>query len=139
MIVSYFERLYNEKDDEEIEPDEQSQKSSRSSTDGSLDFSTKLRIIVENSKKTADVQTNPNSVLKVVKTELAVFNKTKLLGEKLKLLRSRLEVMKPSSIASERTFSIAGNFKTCLRSRLADETLDKLTYLKFKFINGELH
>lgn len=103
---------------------------------GRLKFEEQLQYIVANKEKT--VSKPPSKRLEVVKREMTTYQNTKVLGENLKELKRNLETMKPSSIASERTFSVAGQFKTKLRSRLADGTLDKLVYLRYKFLNGNL-
>ena len=46
---------------------------------------------------------------------------------------SYLMTIKSTSVESERAFSSAGNFVVKIRSRLNDETLDELCFLKVHF------
>ena len=71
--------------------------------DQNLSFSERLNALLQNSEMIPDcepVSTN----LKVINCELAVFRDREISGENLKMVRRNLEMLKPSSIDSERTF-----------------------------------
>ena len=53
--------------------------------------------------------------------------------EKLEVLYSALMTIKPTSVESERTFSVSGNFAIKIRSRLNDNTLTAFVCLKRSF------
>lgn len=59
------------------------------------------------------------------------------LTENLKRLSDALSTIKPTSIDSERAFSVASNFCSKLRSKLSDKSLHTLVFLKYHFINKE--
>ena len=54
-------------------------------------------------------------------------------GDYLERIYSYLMTIKSTSVESERAFSSADNFAVKIRSRLNDETLDELCFLKVHF------
>jgi hypothetical protein len=48
---------------------------------------------------------------------------------------SVLRTIKPTSTASERVFSVAGNFKTKIRSRMKFRVLNALFFFKYCFLD----
>lgn len=52
-------------------------------------------------------------------------------GKYLNVLYHYLRSIKPTSVDSERAFSIAGGFCTNIRTKLGDESLDSLHFLSF--------
>jgi hypothetical protein len=52
----------------------------------------------------------------------------------LDLLFDALKTIKPSSVASERVFSISGNFVSRIRTRLSNRSVDILCFLKSYFL-----
>lgn len=136
QIIKYFKR-FEQVDGQRTDEDDTNDENNNERVElKSLDFNEQLNYIVMNKEKLV-VKEQCHRV-EMVKRELAVFQKTNFLGENLRLMKQHLEAIKPSSIASERTFSVAGLFKTKLRSRLGDSVLNKLVYLKYKFLNGDL-
>lgn len=59
-------------------------------------------------------------------------------GDFLQRAYEFLMTIKPTSVESERAFSAAGLFATKIRSRLGDETLDALCFLKSYFKNNNV-
>ena len=53
----------------------------------------------------------------------------------LEKLYNALLTIQPTSTASERVFSISGNFMTKIRSQLNMQTLNGLVFLKYYFLN----
>lgn len=72
-------------------------------------------------------------ILKIVKKEVVTFCKTKKRGKYLDLLYKYLLTLKPTSVESERTFSLAGLTCTKIRSNLSDKSLDTIVFLKSYF------
>jgi len=65
-----------------------------------------------------------------VQKEMSLFENGGRRGDYLERTYSYLMTIKPTSVESERAFSSAGQFVTKIRSRLNDETLDELCFLK---------
>ena len=65
--------------------------------------------------------------------EIAFFIAGKEKTTALKHVYDALLVIPPTSVEAERVFSAGGLYLTKLRSRMSDETLDKLIFLKFYF------
>ena len=79
------------------------------------------------------------SLDKLLALEMSTFDKT---GQKGPLLQKNLlitQTIRPTSCDCERAFSIAGYFCSKLRSRLSDESLNSLCFLKSYFNNHYLH
>lgn len=76
------------------------------------------------------------TALRTFKMELDIFEGT---GEKTKnisLLLDALKTVPPTSIESERAFSAAGLFINKLRTRLSDQSIDHLCFLKSYYKNS---
>jgi hypothetical protein len=65
-----------------------------------------------------------------IQKEMSLFENGGRRGDYLERTYSYLMTIKPTSVESERVFSSAGQFVTKIRSRLNDETLDELCFLK---------
>ena len=65
--------------------------------------------------------------------DFKMYEATKKRTEHLEILFQSLMSVKPTSVESERTFSIGGGFATKVRSRMSDETLSALVTLKTFF------
>ena len=76
------------------------------------------------------IQTNLDHI---IKNEMDLFRKTGTKSKHLTLLLEALDSIPPTSVESERAFSAAGLFITKIRSRLGDDTLDSLCFLKSYF------
>ena len=76
------------------------------------------------------IQTNLDHI---IKNEMDLFRKTGTESKHLTLLLEALDSIPPTSVESERAFSAAGLFITKIRSRLGDDTLDSLCFLKSYF------
>ena len=76
------------------------------------------------------IQTNVTRNLSI---DLDLFRKTGTLSKNLNLVLEALNSIPPTSVESERAFSAAGLFITKIRSRLGDDTLDSLCFLKSYF------
>ena len=67
--------------------------------------------------------------------ELDLFAQTRYRTPLLSKLFNALKTIVPSSIESERAFSVTGNFVTKLRTNLGDDTIDALVFLKTHYRN----
>ena len=67
--------------------------------------------------------------------ELDLFAQTRYRTPLLSKLFNALKTIVPSSIESERAFSVTGNFVTKLRTNLGDDTIDALVFLKSHYRN----
>ena len=75
--------------------------------------------------------------LKWMKSEFSKFEKTSVLSADLILFKNALITIKPTSVSSERVFSISGKFVSPLRCRLRDVSIDALVFLKYYFLDRE--
>ena len=73
-------------------------------------------------------------VLTGIKKEIAVFQDTGERPAKIELIYRALLTLPPTSVEAERAFSAAGLFVTKLRSRLNDNTLNVLCFLRSHFL-----
>ena len=79
LIVSYFKNLYQEDDDES----DQTGADQSPINESSLTFNERLTLLLKNSKKLPEATSDPKRRLKAVRSEIAVFKKTKVLSEHL--------------------------------------------------------
>lgn len=69
-------------------------------------------------------------LLNSIKSELALFSSSGKRGTFLQAAYSYLMTVPPTSVEAERAFSAAGLFVTKLRSRLSDNSIDTLCFLR---------
>ena len=65
-----------------------------------------------------------------------MFECTKVRTEKLNRILNALKTIQASSTSAERTFSVAGNFKTKVQNSLHTDKLNTLVYLKYHFMDS---
>ena len=70
---------------------------------------------------------------KTLKEDFKLFEATKKRSEYLENLFNAVMTAKPTSVESERSFSVGGGFATKIRSRLSDKSLSALVMLKMYF------
>lgn len=73
--------------------------------------------------------------IKVVRQEFAYYESEKVKRKYLSTHHDAQATIRPTSVDSERAFSVSGNFATKIRSRLADDTLNMLCVLKSCFVD----
>lgn len=78
-------------------------------------------------------QITNRSLISKIKSEMQFFEKNDVRGKILDSVYSFAIMIPPTSVESERAFSIAGNFCTKVRSRLGDTALSDLCFLKAYF------
>ena len=76
-----------------------------------------------------DISTLPATL----KEDFKLFQATKKRSEYLENLFNAVMTAKPTSVESERSFSVGGGFATKIRSRLSDKSLSALVMLKMYF------
>lgn len=95
-------------------------------------FKNKLINAINNAKAAPKIATAENKNL--FKKELALFETSKTRTKNLDILYNALLTIKPTSVESERVFSVAGNFATKIRNRMSNELLNALIILKTTFL-----
>ena len=70
-----------------------------------------------------------------IDNDIKAFEGTKERTERLDNIFNALRTIQATSTEVERTFSVAGNIKTKVRSRLSEEHLDMLVHLKYHFLS----
>lgn len=71
--------------------------------------------------------------------DIKAFQGTKQRTQRLNEIYMALLTMQATSTDTERTFSVAGNFKTKLRNRLSGEKLNVLVFLKYHFLTEAIN
>lgn len=72
---------------------------------------------------------------KILKAEMSVFESTSIKGKYLGIAYKYLTIT-PTSVEAERAFSAAGYLCNNLRSRIGDETINSLCFLRAYFENA---
>lgn len=85
----------------------------------------------KNDNEISDEKKISNAIAQEVETFLSFGT----LGNLLKKIHEILSSIKPTSVESERAFSSAGLFVTKIRSRLGDDSIDSLCFLKSYLMN----
>ena len=70
---------------------------------------------------------------KILKKEMTVYESEGVRGENLTLIYDYLMTLKPTSVEAERAFSAAGYICSSLRSRLGDNTINTICFLRSYF------
>lgn len=96
----------------------------------------------ETSQKDSDLLSLNDSISKFMSTQpprcgidsdIKAFEATKERTEKLQKIYSALKTIQATSTSVERTFSVAGSFKTKVRSKMLEDKLNILVSLKYHF------
>ena len=72
----------------------------------------------------------PSTFLMKIKKEMSLFEIEGIRPTYLEKLFKSLQTIRPTSVESERAFSSMGLFATRLRTRLSDENLDALVFMR---------
>lgn len=78
----------------------------------------------------SDSLASDKKLMNAIKSEMALFESTGKRGSFLQAAYSNLLSIPPTSVEAERAFSAAGLFLTKLRSRLGDQSIDTLCFLR---------
>lgn len=90
-----------------------------------------LQLAIEKGLAKSPMPSGPaNNLNMVLKREMALYESTGALGVNLNTMYNFLQTIPPTSVDSERAFSAAGILCTKFRSRLNDDTIDTLCYLR---------
>lgn len=91
-------------------------------------------VVATKSSSAAGGRSWSSEMEKTLICELAFYDKSNVLGTNLKLLKSALNSIQPTSTECERVFSLSSLFCTKIKSRLSDESLNNLCFLKSYFL-----
>jgi hypothetical protein len=101
-----------------------------------LTLQEKLEFEISKSNRTIDLKTQTETdLVKIIRKELNLFENGGTRGHHLELAYKYLMSIPPICIESEHAFSAAAYIGNKLRSRLGDETLDVLLFLRSYFQN----
>ena len=78
-----------------------------------------------------------DQILNLIKKEMAVYEYSGELGTSLKKLKGAIAAIPATSVEAERAFSAAGLFVTKLRTRLHDDLIDVLCFLRAHFLKEQ--
>lgn len=140
IIVTLIKRLYETRTNEEPETD-----SVNLSSDDNMEDETEAMSLEEklqcaiNEKiavKRSTQMVEQKDLVKTIKREVELFEDECARGKYLELVYRSLLTIPPTSVESERAFSTAGKICTKIRSRLNDETVDALCFLRSHFKNN---
>ena len=82
--------------------------------------------------KTSGISTSPE-LMKIIRQEMTLFEHGGTRGRYLQLAYDYILSIPPTSVEAERAFSASGVICSRLRTRLGDETLDSLCFLRSYF------
>jgi hypothetical protein len=94
-----------------------------------------LQLAIEKSMKPMahDASNDSTTVLSMIKKEMQLFEGGGLRGKNLQAAYLYLLTIPPSSVESERAFSSAGVLCTRIRTRLSDNVLDDMLFMRAYF------
>ena len=78
-----------------------------------------------------------DQILNLIKKEMAVYELSGEVGISLKKLKEAIATIPATSVEAERAFSAAGLFVTKLRTRLQDDLIDVLCFLRAHFLKEQ--
>lgn len=95
------------------------------------------KAIHSNLDNTQNLGQGSQSLHSTIKQEISLFVNGGTRGKYLEFAYQALLTVPPSSIESERSFSTSGNFCTKLRTRLSDNSLNALCFLRAHFLEDK--
>ena len=101
-----------------------------SSFNKNISFSEELHVYLENTHRSARRGVLQQDISVVIKREMALYETTNTRPENLAKVYQALNTIRPTSLESERAFSAVGRFVTPLRTRLGDDSLDGLVFMR---------
>ena len=101
----------------------------------SMSLEQQLQLAIEKSMKPMahDASNDSTTVLSMIKKEMQLFEGGGLRGKNLQAAYLYLLTIPPSSVESERAFSSAGVLCTRIRTRLSDNVLDDMLFMRAYF------
>ena len=136
IATELLNELYLEDETMEVEVHQNEETGTETSTASTFAQNLQKKISLKKTPKVGDVV----PIKKSLKSEMQLFEATngEQRGESLQKLFLVLKNIAPTSIASERAFSISANFIPKVRSLLSDEAIDDLCFEKRYFANEKL-
>jgi len=143
LAVSLIQKLFMEEGDFEMTKEEgeiiivEEKDSKAEVTDSkSLSLDEKFATFLKTKENfMSDSEPSIDHLEKIVKREMALFEASKSLPKNLSNLKKSLHSIKPTSVESERAFSAMNAFATKIRSRLNDDTMDAMIFLRQYYKN----
>ena len=143
LAVSLIQRLFMEEGDFELTKEEgeitivEEKDSKAEVTDSkSLSLDEKFAAFLKTKENfMSDSEPSIDHLEKIVKREMALFETSKSLPKNLSNLKKSLHSIRPTSVESKRAFSTMNAFATKIRSRLNDDTMDAMIFLRQYFKN----
>ena len=133
MAISLINRLHPRNDQgtqEDIENVDMTNFSSTStSSNDTPSFSDDPDNFLQNSDRGTNINFQSNFRV-VMGKEMSLFESTNTRPANLESLYQSLKTIRPTSVEPERAFSSMGLFSTRLRTRLSDESLDALVFMR---------
>ena len=121
----------------EFDNDDNEPHSSLSETRKSISLQEELQeTLTAAFKEPRDRKLTTNSLEALIKKEMNLYESGGSKGELLQFVDNCLRSVVPTSVESERAFSAAGYLANKIRSRLADDSLDILCFLRSYFQNN---
>ena len=99
----------------------------------SLSLREKLQEQIAQSMKAIEPETQTSNLMSIIKKEMHLFENGGNWGHSLELVYQYLLSIPPTSIKPEQAFSAAGYLGSKIRSRLNDQTLNALLFLRAYF------
>ena len=146
IVKSLIEQLHMDDDSESESDRDTTTEASTSATESSaciqnqetLSLKEQLNLAISDSLQSAQQQSGTtltsDNLAKVIRQEIALFEGGGSRGRHLQLVYDYLLSVPPSSVEAERAFSAAGIVCSRLRTRLGDDTLDNLCFLRSFFV-----
>lgn len=101
-----------------------------------MTFKKQLSLAIQNTIRVQAAPVEAEDEETLIKIEMALFENGGLRGKYLQKAYDRLITIPPTSVESERVFSSAKYMCNHLRSRLSDETMDTLSFLRSHYLNS---
>lgn len=95
-----------------------------------------LQMQIQQEAKTYSINTKKQKDFeKILKKEMTAYESEGVRGKYLSFIHEYLLTIKPTSVEAERAFSAAGYICSSIRSRLADDTINTICFLRSFFQN----
>jgi hAT family C-terminal dimerisation region len=134
-ISNLVTRLMSENTEETTDDIEVLQEESQPIPSVNLSLKERLNFAIKQQKQIMPTEkSSPKELLKTIKREMEYFETIKERGKYLKLAYNYLATIQPTSVESERSFSAAGLICSKIRSRMNDDTLDAISFLRAYFL-----
>lgn len=137
-IKKLLERILNSEEGNESEgsdSDGNQEEDVQQSSERDLSLQEELELQLQNESKASEIkQTGLPQLEKVLRKEMTAYESDGTKGKYLTMAYEYLMTLQPTSVEAERAFSAAGYICSTLRSRLNDETISSVCFLRAHFL-----